>query len=173
MEKKVKTGDKEAAELLPIVKLLLKCLEDGNPARSIITQENHKHIKSLNLITSKPVLYVGNVNEEDCLNGNEYSKLVALKASKEKAPMVIISAKIEEEISTLDDQDRKEFLKDLGLSESGLDKIIRSGYGILNLDTFFTIGPKEARAWTIEKGSFAPQAAGVIHTDFEKRLYSR
>lgn len=168
MEKKAKTGDKEAAELLPIVKLLFQCLADGTPARSIITEENHKLIKNLNLITSKPVLYVCNVNEDDALNGNDYSNLVSKKASSENAPLVIISAKIEEEISTLDDKDRKEFLKDLGLSESGLDKIIRSGYRILNLDTFFTIGPKEARAWTVQKGSSAPQAAGVIHTDFEK-----
>lgn len=94
--------------------------------------------------------------------------MIAKKANAESAPFVIISAKIEEEISTLDTQDRIEFLKDLGLSETGLDKIIRSGYGILNLDTFFTIGPKEAHAWTIRKGSLAPQAAGEIHTDFEK-----
>ncbi len=168
MEKKAKTGDKESAELLPIVKTLFKCLADGNPARSIVNEDNAKLIKSLNLITSKPVLYVCNVNEDDAVNGNEYSALVTKKANAEKAPFVIISAKIEEEISTLDTQDRIEFLKDLGLSETGLDKIIRSGYGILNLDTFFTIGPKEAHAWTIRKGSLAPQAAGEIHTDFEK-----
>ncbi len=168
MEKKAKTGDKESAELLPIVKLLYKCLADGNPARDIIDNDNIKLVNSLNLITSKPVLYVCNVNEEDALNGNEYSQQIMEKAAKEKAPIVIISAKIEEEISGLDQQDRIEFLKDLGLSETGLDKIIRSGYAILKLDTFFTIGPKEAHAWTIKKGSLAPQSAGVIHTDFEK-----
>jgi GTP-binding protein YchF len=150
------------------VKLLFKCLADGNPARTIVNDDNIKLVKSLNLITSKPVLYVCNVNEGDAASGNNYSTQVIEKAKAEKAPVVIISAKIEEEISTLDGQDRIEFLKDLGLDETGLDKIIRAGYGILNLDTFFTIGPKEAHAWTIRKGSLAPQAAGEIHTDFEK-----
>ena len=168
MEKKAKTGDKEAAELVPILKLLFQCLADGGPARNILTDENAKLVKSLNLITSKPVLYVCNVNEADALKGNAYSQQVMNKANAEKAPLVIISARIEEEIATLDEQDRIEFLKDLGLSETGLAKIIRTGYGILDLDTFFTIGPKEARAWTVKKGSLAPQAAGVIHTDFEK-----
>ena len=168
LEKKAKSGDKESAELLPIVKLLYKTLSEGNPARDIIDNDNSKLVNSLNLITSKPVLYVCNVNEEDALNGNQYSKQVIEKATKEKAPIVIISAKIEEEISGLDQNDRMEFLKDLGLNETGLDKIIRGGYDILKLDTFFTIGPKEAHAWTVEKRSLAPKAAGVIHTDFEK-----
>ncbi len=168
MEKKAKTGDKESAELLPLVKLLFQCLAAGNPARSIMDKDNSRLIKSLNLITSKPVLYVCNVNEEDAVKGNEYSEIITKKAMEEKAPLIVISAKIEEEIATLEEQDRLEFLKELGLSETGLAKIIRTGYGILNLDTFFTIGPKEAHAWTIKKGSFAPQAAGVIHTDFEK-----
>jgi GTP-binding protein YchF len=168
IEKKAKTGDKDSSEILPILKALFQCLADGGPARLIMNDDNYKLIMGLNLITSKPVLYVANVNEEDALKGNKYSDLVAKKALGENAPMVIISAKIEEEVSTLDENDRREFLNDLGLNESGLDKIIRSGYGILNLDTFFTIGPKEARAWTVKKGSSAPQAAGVIHTDFEK-----
>jgi len=168
IEKKAKTGDKEAAELLPVVKLLFQCLADGAPARTVMNSDNYRLIMNLNLITSKPVLYVANVNEEDAINGNAYSEQVSNKALEEKAPMVIISAKIEEEISGLDQADQKEFLKDLGLSETGLAKIIRTGYGILNLDTFFTIGPKEARAWTVKKGASAPQAAGVIHTDFEK-----
>ena len=168
IEKKAKSGDKESAQLLPLLKQLFQCLADGTPARSILNDDNAKLMKGLNLITSKPVLYVCNVNEEDAKNGNHYSDLIAKKALNEKAPMVIISAKIEEELSTLDQEDRISFLKDLGLNETGLDKIIRSGYSILELDTFFTIGPKEARAWTVKKGSFAPQAAGVIHTDFEK-----
>ncbi len=168
IEKKAKTGDKESAELLPIMKALLKCLSDGNPARTIVDKDNAKLIKNLNLITSKPVLYVCNVNEDDAAKGNYYSEQVTKKANSEKCPIVIVSAKIEEEISTLDSQDRIEFLKDLGLNETGLDKIIRGGYKLLNLDTFFTIGPKEAHAWTIKKGSLAPQAAGEIHTDFEK-----
>lgn len=168
MEKKSKMGEKESTELLPIAKELLKCLSDGNPARSIMNEDNANLIHNLNLITSKPVLYVCNVNEDEASIGNEYSKQIAQKAAQEKAPIVIISAKIEEEISGLERNDRIEFLKDLGLNETGLDQIIRTGYSILNLDTFFTIGPKEARAWTIHKGSLAPQAAGVIHTDFEK-----
>lgn len=168
LEKKAKTGDKESANILPLVQTLFKVLAEGNPARKIIDVDNEKAIKSLNLITSKPILYVCNVNEEDAAKGNSYSEEIAKKASAEKAPMIIISAKIEEEISSLDASDKIEFLKDLGLNETGLAKIIRTGYNILNLDTFFTIGPKEAHAWTIKKGSFAPQAAGIIHTDFEK-----
>lgn len=168
IEKKVKTGDKESVELLPIAKLLLKCLSDGNPARSIIDEDNATLIKNMNLITSKPILYVCNVNEEDAAVGNAYSEIITKKANDEKAPIIIISAKIEEEMSGLDEEDKIEFLKDLGLNETGLAKIIRTGYGILNLDTFFTIGPKEAHAWTIRRGSLAPKAAGVIHTDFEK-----
>ena len=168
LEKKAKTGDKESAEILPIVRLLFQCLSDGATARSIMNDDNSKLVKNLNFITSKPVLYVCNVNEEDAASGNKYSTQIIQKATEEKIQVVIISAKIEEEIATLDQADRIEFLKELGLSETGLDKIIRIGYEILNLDTFFTIGPKEAHAWTIRKGSFAPQAAGVIHTDFEK-----
>lgn len=168
LEKKSKAGDKESANILPLVKTLFKVLSDGNSARSIIDSDNEKLIKSLNLITSKPILYVCNVNEEDAAKGNSYSEEIAKKAASEKAPMIIISAKIEEEISSLDNQDKIEFLKDLGLNETGLAKIIRTGYNILNLETFFTIGPKEAHAWTVKKGALAPQAAGVIHTDFEK-----
>lgn len=168
MEKKAKTGDKEAAGLLPIVKLLEKTLAEGKPARSIIDKDNYAIIKSLNLITSKPVLYVANVNEDEAVNGNNYSAEVSKKAALENSPMVLISAKIEEEISNFEENEREEFLKELGLNETGLARIISSGYKLLNLDTFFTIGPKEARAWTITKGTLAPQAAGVIHTDFEK-----
>jgi GTP-binding protein YchF len=168
LEKKAKTGDKESAEILPIAKLVFECLAKGDPARNIIDKDNAQLIKNLNLITSKPVLYVCNVNEGDAVKGNQYSQIIAELAKKEKAPLIIISAKIEEEIATLDEQDRLEFLKELDLSETGLSKIIRTGYGLLNLDTFFTIGPKEAHAWTIKKGSNAPKAAGAIHTDFEK-----
>lgn len=168
MEKKAKTGDKESASLLPIVKLLEKTLAQGKPARSIIDKDNYAIIKSLNLITSKPVLYVANVNEDEAVKGNDYATAVAQKASLEQSPMVLISAKIEEEISSFEETERQEFLKELGLNETGLARIISSGYRLLNLDTFFTIGPKEARAWTITKGTLAPQAAGVIHTDFEK-----
>lgn len=168
MEKKAKIGDKEAASLLPIVKLLEKTLAEGKPARTIIDKDNYAIVKSLNLITSKPVLYVANVNEDEAVNGNNYSAEVSKRASLENSPMVLISAKIEEEISSFEEGERQEFLKELGLNETGLARIISSGYKLLNLDTFFTIGPKEARAWTITKGTLAPQAAGVIHTDFEK-----
>lgn len=168
IEKKAKTGDKESLAILPLLKQLFQVLSDGGPARMIINDDNYKDIKNLNLITSKPILYVCNVNEEDAAKGNKFSDLVAQKAKNENSPIIIISAKIEEEISTLSKEDRYEFLESAGLSESGLDKIIRTGYGILDLETFFTIGPKEARAWTIKKGAVAPQAAGVIHTDFEK-----
>ncbi len=168
IEKKAKSGDKESQATLPLLKQLFQVLADGAPARSIVNEDNYKAIKNLNLITSKPILYVCNVNEEDAVDGNEYSKLIKNKADSEKAPMVIISAKIEEEISSLSEDDQKEFLQSAGLDESGLDKIIRAGYKILDLDTFFTVGPKEARAWTVKRGSAAPQAAGVIHTDFEK-----
>ncbi|MEK6734721.1 MAG: redox-regulated ATPase YchF [Pseudomonadota bacterium] len=168
IEKKAKSGDKESLSILPIMKNILKVLSEGNPVRKIINEDNHKIIKGLNLITSKPILYVCNVNEEDAAKGNGYSEQIKVKAAPEDAQMLIISAKIEEEMSGLDQEDRNEFLKDLGLEETGLAKIIRTGYSILNLDTFFTIGPKEARAWTVKKGSTAPQAAGEIHTDFEK-----
>jgi ribosome-binding ATPase len=168
MTKKAKTGDKESAELLPVAKLLFECLAEGKPARSIINDDNRKLVNNLNLITSKPILYVCNVSEEDAAKGNKYTAEVIKKANAENIPFIIISAKIEEEIASLEDEDRLEFLKELGLSETGLAKIIKTGYGLLSLDTFFTIGPKEAHAWTIRKGSLAPQAAGVIHTDFEK-----
>jgi len=168
IEKKSKMGDKESIAVLPIAKALFDCLSAGNPARSIINNDNYSLIKSLNLITSKPILYVANVNEEHASTGNDYSKKLLEKASSEKAPLVLISAKIEEELSGLNEQDKKDFLNELGLNETGLDKIIRTGYELLNLDTFFTVGPKETHAWTIKKGTLAPQAAGVIHTDFEK-----
>ena len=135
LEKKAKTGDKESAEILPIAKLVFECLAKGDPARNIIDKDNAQLIKNLNLITSKPVLYVCNVNEGDAVKGNQYSQIIAELAKKEKAPLIIISAKIEEEIATLDEQDRLEFLKELDLSETGLSKIIRTGDGLLNLSS--------------------------------------
>lgn len=168
LEKKARSGDKESNEILPLVKDLYKCLADGNPARKILTSDNSKQMHSLNLITSKPILYVCNVNENEAATGNAFCQLIAKKAQAEKAPFIIISAKIEEELSSLEANERLEFLKELGLNETGLSKIIRTGYSLLDLETFFTIGPKEAHAWTIKKGSPAPKAAGEIHTDFEK-----
>lgn len=168
IEKKAKAGDKESAAALPLLKELALVLNQGKPARSMINKDNAHQIKNLNLITSKPTLYVCNVNESEAKDGNKFSEEIAKKAKAENIPMVIISAKIEEEISTFSDEDKIEFLSTIGLSETGLAKIIRTGYNTLSLETFFTIGPKEAHAWTIKKGSLAPQAAGVIHTDFEK-----
>ena len=124
--------------------------------------------KGLQLLTSKPVLYVCNVEESAAANGNAYSKRVEEQAAKEGAQAVIISAKIEAEFSGLPDDDRAEFLKDMGLEEPGLNRLIRAGYALLDLVTYFTVGPKEARAWTITRGTKGPAAAGVIHTDFEK-----
>ena len=169
INKKAKSGDKEANELLPIVDGIHDLLSNGKPARllSIPDSETHK-LKSLQLLTSKPVLYVCNVSEDDAKNGNKYSKLIQEIASNEGALSIIISAKIESEISQLNDEEKKEFLIALGLEKSGLEQIIQSGYKLLDLITYFTSGPKESRAWTIPKGSNAPRAAREIHTDFEK-----
>jgi len=122
----------------------------------------------MHLITAKPVLYVCNVDEGDAATGNVLTERVAERAAQEDAAYVIVSAAIESEIIALDDAEKKEFLSDLGLEEAGLARMIRAGYGLLDLLTFFTVGPKEARAWTVRKGAKAPQAAGVIHTDFER-----
>lgn len=171
ISKKSRSGDKDAklqAELMEEVKVLL---EDGRPARELDLDDNAdkiKQFKMLQLITSKPVLYVCNVNEEDSAAGNEWTKKVKEKADKEGANTVIISAAIEEEIAQLSDDEQAEFLESMDLDEPGLNRVIRAGYELLNLITYFTAGPKEARAWTIAMNTKAPQAAGVIHTDFEK-----
>lgn len=168
LEKKARSNDKESAEILPLVRQVYQCLADGNPARTIMDKNNAKQLVSLNLITSKPILYVCNVNEDEATKGNHHSEIIFKKAKEESAPAVLISAKIEEELSSLEELERIEFLKELGTNETGLSKIIKTGYNLLDLETFFTIGPKEAHAWTIKKGSSAPKAAGEIHTDFEK-----
>lgn len=169
-EKKAKGGDKEAKKQLDIMKEVYELLKEGKPARNLeVSAENMKDFKMLQLITSKPVMYVANVKEDEASTGNTLSEKVAEKAKKEGAACVIISARIEEEISSLASIDeKKEFLEAIGLSETGLARVIKSGYNLLNLITFFTIGPKEAHAWTVAGGSSAPKAAGVIHTDFEK-----
>jgi GTP-binding protein YchF len=170
--KKAKGGDKESKLHEEVITLALKNLGDGKPARTILGDLNEEQLKvaiSLGLITMKPVLYVCNVNEDEAAKGNALSARVAEKAKTEGAVSVVISAKIESEVAVLEsDAEKQEFLAALGLSETGLNQIVRSGYGLLDLITFFTVGPKEARAWTTDKGSRAPQAAGVIHTDFEK-----
>ncbi|ARS27833.1 redox-regulated ATPase YchF [Sphingomonas sp. KC8] len=168
--KKAAQGDKEAKAAASVLGQALDLLRDGKPAR--LTQpkdEDEKRVfDQAQLLTAKPVLYVCNVEEASAANGNAFSERVFAKAASEGAKAVIVSAAIEAEIVTLAAADRAEFLSDLGLAETGLARIIRAGYDLLHLITFFTAGPKETRAWTVEKGAKAPQAAGVIHTDFER-----
>jgi GTP-binding protein YchF len=171
-QKKAKGGDKEAVEQLAVMELALKALQAGKPARTILPSlsvEKREIFRLLQLVTSKPVLYVANVSEEDAVKGNAMTEKVAAKAKAEGTESVIITAAIEAEVSVLESmEEKKEFLSSLGLEEPGLNKIIRAGYRCLDLLTFFTVGPKEARAWTVKRGAHAPQAAGAIHTDFER-----
>jgi len=169
LEKRAKGGDKESVTTLRLVKLALTALEAGRPARTAaVPADDEKAWRMLQLLTSKPALYVANVDEDSAQTGNALSALVVERAAKDGAKAVIISAKIESEIALLDPAERAEFLETLGLTEPGLNKLIREAYALLGLQTYFTAGPKEARAWTIPVGATAPQAAGVIHTDFEK-----
>jgi hypothetical protein len=169
LEKRAKGGDKESVTTLRLVKLALAALEAGRPARTAsVPPDDEKAWRMLQLLTSKPALYVANVDEDSAQTGNALSALVVERAAKDGAKSVIISAKIESEIALLDPAERAEFLETLGLTEPGLNKLIREAYALLGLQTYFTAGPKEARAWTIPVGATAPQAAGVIHTDFEK-----
>ncbi|MGN6271003.1 MAG: redox-regulated ATPase YchF [Sphingomonas sp.] len=168
--KKAAQGDKEAKIAASVLGQALDLLREGKPAR--LTQpkgdEEARVFAQAQLLTAKPVLYVCNVNEEDAANGNAFSARVFDKARVEGAEAVVVSAAIEAEIATMEPEDRAEFLADLGLEETGLARVIRAGYTLLHLLTFFTVGPKEARAWTVHAGAKAPQAAGVIHTDFER-----
>jgi ribosome-binding ATPase len=169
LTKKAKGNDKEAKEQLDLVNRTLVLLRDGMPARLVERKlEEERAFSMLGLLSSKPVLYVCNVEEGSAATGNAFSKAVEEQAAKEGAVAVVISAKIESEIATLSREERVDFLETLGLEEAGLDRLIRAGYRLLDLITYFTVGPKEARAWTIHRGTKAPQAAGVIHTDFEK-----
>ncbi|MBS0361452.1 MAG: redox-regulated ATPase YchF [Proteobacteria bacterium] len=169
LEKRAKAGDKESALTLKLVNLALAELKEGRPARkATVAAEDEKAWRMLQLLTSKPALYVANVDEASAEAGNAMSNLVAERAKRDGADSVVISAQIESEIAMLDAGERQEFLETLGLSEPGLNRLIREAYHLLGLQTYFTAGPKEARAWTIHKGDTAPQAAGVIHTDFEK-----
>jgi hypothetical protein len=169
LEKKAKGNDKEAKEALGLVQRALVLLRDGKPARQLERKpEEEKLFHSLGLLTSAPVLYACNVEEASAEAGNEYSRLVEARARKEGAVAVVISAKIESEIAVLPPEERADYLDAIGLKEPGLNKLIRAGYDLLHLVTFFTAGPKEARAWTVTSGSRAPQAAGAIHTDFER-----
>jgi GTP-binding protein YchF len=170
LQKKAQQGDKEAKIQASILGQALDLLQASKPAR-LAQPKDHEERLALDraqLLTAKPVLYVCNVDEADAANGNQHSQRLFEKAAADGAKAVIISAAIEAEIATMDPADRSEFLKDLGLEETGLTRIIRAGYELLHLITFFTAGPKEARAWTVEKGAKAPQAAGVIHSDFER-----
>ncbi|MBF0247250.1 MAG: redox-regulated ATPase YchF [Alphaproteobacteria bacterium] len=168
--KKARGNDKDAQQTLELVERTLKVLEAGKPARNTeIAEDEKKAFKMLQLLTSKPILYVCNVDEDSAATGNALSDKVAEMAAAQGAKSVVISAKIEEEVSQLDaDDEKQEFLETLGLEETGLARVIRAGYELLNLITFFTVGPKEARAWTVRKGAKAPEAAGAIHTDFER-----
>ena len=167
--RKVRGGDKEAVQQERLMKLAMAALEEGKPARVVeVDAEDAKAWKMLQLLTTKPVLYVCNVSEEEAAEGNAHSAAVAEMAAAQGNAHVIISARIEEEISQLEPEEAEEFLGEMGLEEPGLDRLIRAGYELLHLETYFTVGPKEARAWTISKGTLAPQAAGVIHGDFEK-----
>jgi GTP-binding protein YchF len=169
LEKRAKGGDKESTATLRLATLALEALNAGRPARSAkISEDDEKAWRMLQLLTSKPALYVCNVEEEAAATGNALSDQVIERATRDKAKAVVISAQIESEIAMLDMAERGEFLETLGLSEPGLDRLIREAYALLGLQTYFTAGPKEARAWTIPVGATGPQAAGVIHTDFEK-----
>jgi hypothetical protein len=170
LSKRAKGGDKEAKAMLPLVEAAVAALRDGKPARTVAVAANDRPLwNQLQLLTSKPVLYICNVEEGAAAAGNAFSVKVAAMASKRGAASVVISAAIESEVAQLvDEAERTDFLASLGLAEPGLNKIIREGYKLLGLLTFFTAGPKEARAWTVHAGAKAPQAAGVIHTDFER-----
>jgi GTP-binding protein YchF len=169
MTKKARGGDKEAKETLPVVEKVVAALQAGEPARSVRFGDDERAILAgLQLLTAKPVVYVCNVEEDAAAEGNAASARVVEWAAAAGAGVVPISAKIEAEVVELPEADRLAYLGDLGLQETGLARVIRAGYGLLELITYFTAGPKETRAWTIRRGTKAPQAAGVIHSDFER-----
>src|ERR1700761_9067596 len=169
LSKKAKGGDKDAKEMVDLINRALALLRDGKPARLVERKpEEEKPFRMLGLLTAIPVLYVGNVDEGAAATGNEFARRVEARAREEGAACVIISAKIEAEIAVLPAHERAEYLTAIGLKEPGLDRLIRAGYVLLNLITYFTAGPKEAAAWTITRGTKAPQAAAVIHSDFER-----
>jgi hypothetical protein len=169
LEKKAKSGEKEAKLQLAVIDKALALLREGKPARlAELTPEEEPLFRQLQLLTAKPVLYVCNVDEASAATGNEYSRKVEERARAEGAGCVVISAKIEAELAGLSPEDRQAYLAELGLEEPGLNRLIREGYRLLGLITFFTAGPKKTRAWTVPAGTKAPKAAGVIHSDFEK-----
>src|SRR5829696_2056574 len=169
LEKRAKGGDKEAAVEAPVVKKALDALRDGKPAREAeLTNEEWPIFQRLQLITAKPMMYVLNVEEASAASGNKHSAAAAEYAKKRGMLSVVISAAIEAEVAQLAPEDQGDYLASLGLKETGLARVVHAGYQLLDLVTFFTVGPKEARAWTVRREAKAPEAAGVIHTDFEK-----
>jgi GTP-binding protein YchF len=170
MQKKVKSGDKDTAAILSVAEPVLALLREGKPARlyTPADREEAKRLRGLQLLTSKPVMYVLNVEEASAATGNALSAKAAAMAKEKKVASVLISAQIEAEMAGMSEEDKMGFLADLGLKETGLTGIVRAGFSMLDILTFFTVGPKEARAWTVRRGAAAPEAAGVIHTDFEK-----
>ncbi|WP_144184325.1 redox-regulated ATPase YchF [Elioraea rosea] len=168
LQKKARGADKESVAQVAVIEPMIATLAAGRPARTAVAPGQEATARALGLMTTKPVLYVCNVEEASAASGNALSERVAAMAKEKGAAHVVVSAAIEAEISQLAEADKAEFLAGLGLSDSGLDRVIRAGYGLLGLITYFTVGPKEARAWTIVKGTKAPQAAGVIHGDFER-----
>ncbi|MGB3408370.1 MAG: redox-regulated ATPase YchF [Jannaschia sp.] len=169
LSRKVRGGDKEAVQQERLLKDALAALEAGRPARTVqVAEDDMRAWSLLQMLTAKPILYVCNVDEGSAATGNAHSEAVAAMAAAQGAAHVVISAQIEEEIAQLPQDEAVEFLSEMGLEEAGLDRLIRAGYALLHLETYFTVGPKEARAWTIRKGTSAPRAAGVIHGDFEK-----
>jgi ribosome-binding ATPase len=168
LQKRARGGDKESQAQAAAIEPIVEALYAGRPARTAIAKGGEEIVRRLQLMTAKPVLYVCNVDEASAASGNAFSERVAARAVAEGARSVVVSAAIEAEVSQLPEADRAEFLEGLGLHDSGLDRVIRAGYDLLGLVTYFTVGPKETRAWTIVKGTRAPQAAAVIHNDFER-----
>lgn len=169
LEKKIRSNDADAKLAMDLCKRAMAVLDEGKPARYVErSADEEKAFRELQLLTSKPALYVCNVDEDSAATGNEMTAKVAEYAASHEAAMVIISAEIESQLAQLDDEEGKEYLEALGLEEPGLNRLITEGYSLLGLQTYFTAGPKETRAWTIHKGTKAPQAAGVIHSDFER-----
>jgi GTP-binding protein YchF len=167
--KRARGGDKESKDRLPVIEAAMAILAEGRPVRELSLDQNQRHIlRQLQLLTAKPVLYIANVDEDSLPDGNELSAAVFELARKNGAAAVLISASIEAELASLPADEKQDFLESLGLSETGLSRVIRAGYELLDLITFFTVGPKEARAWTLKRGRSAPNAAGVIHSDFER-----
>ena len=168
-KKAISTKDKDALKEVELLKRIKEALENNIPARKLeYTKDDLKILKAFNLLTMKPIIYVANIKEDEIGTDNSYVKELKEYANKDNAEVIVLCAKIEEELSGFEDEEKVAFLNDLGIEESGLDKLIRASYHLLGLQTYFTAGPKEVRAWTFKKGMKAPECAGIIHSDFEK-----